>query len=123
MNHHKYIERCSIKSTQTGEYGEYLAVRAIIGVQNMTMLYGNLADAALGDLRFAQNVHRRLKSAALKPLKPLKPVPRLLIGLVLAVIGLTALVVLGDAPDRFTAATPVIADLEDWLVWRDFQSF
>lgn len=86
----------------------------------MTMLYGNLADAALGDLRFAQNVHRRLKSAALKPLKP---VPRLLIGLALAVIGLTALVVLGDAPDRFTAATPVIADLEDWLVWRDFQSF
>ena len=83
----------------------------------MTMLYGNLADAALGDLRFAQNVQQRLKSAALKP------ATRLLIGLALAVIGLTALVVLGDAPDRFTAATPVIADLENWLVWSDFQSF
>ena len=83
----------------------------------MTMLYGNLADAALGDLRFAQNVHRRLKSAALKP------APRVLIGLALAVIGLTALAILGDAPDRFTAATPVIADLEDWLIWSDFQSF
>jgi hypothetical protein len=83
----------------------------------MTMLYGNLADAALGELRFAQNVHRRLKSAALKP------ATRVVIGLALAVIGLTALAILGDAPDRFTAATPVIADLEDWLIWSDFQSF
>jgi len=90
-----------------------------------TMLYGNLADAALGDRRFSQCVHERLKSAARKSavLKPFKPATRLLIGLGLAVIGLTALAILGDTPDRFAAATPTIADLEDWLVWGDFQSF
>ena len=88
-----------------------------IGVKQMTMLYGNLADAALGESRFIQGAQRRLKSAALKP------ATRMLIGLVLTVIGLTALAVLGDAPDRFAAATPVLADLEDWLIWRDFQSF
>ena len=81
------------------------------------MLYGNLADAALGETRFAQSFQGRVKSVAVKP------ATRVLIGLALAVIGLTALVVLGEAPDRFTAATPVIADLEDWLIWRDFQSF
>ncbi len=81
------------------------------------MLYGNLADVALGDLRFAQRAHARLKSAAFKP------ATRMVIGLGLAILGLTALVVLGEAPDRFTAATPVIADLEDWLVWGDFKSF
>ncbi len=90
-----------------------------------TMLYGNLADAALGDRRFAHDACERFKSVARKSatLKPLKPATRLLIGLALAVIGLTALVILGDTPDRFTAATPVIADLEDWLIWRDMQSF
>ncbi len=89
------------------------------------MLYGNLADAALGDRRFVASVHGSLKSAALKSadLKPAKPATRVLIGLALALIGLTALAVLGDAPDRFAAATPVLADLEDWLIWRDFQSF
>lgn len=89
------------------------------------MLYGNLADAALGDRRFAHDACERLKATARKSaaFKPLKPAPRLLIGLVLAIAGLTALVILGDAPDRFTAATPVIADLEDWLIWRDMQSF
>ncbi len=81
------------------------------------MLYGNLADAALGDLRFSQRTQERLKSAALKP------ATRMVIGLVLAVIGLTALVVLGEAPDRFAAATPAIADLENWLIWGDFKSF
>ncbi len=81
------------------------------------MLYGNLADAALGELRFAQNLQGRLKSAALKP------ATRMMIGLALAVIGLIALVILGEAPDRFTAATPFMADLENWLIWRDFQSF
>ena len=81
------------------------------------MLYGNLADAALGELRFSQRSRTRLK------LVTFKPATRVLIGLALAVIGLTALVVLGEAPDRFTAATPIIADLEDWLVWDDFQSF
>ena len=86
----------------------------------MTMLYGNLADAALGALRFAERAHSRLKSAARKQAKP---ATRLLIGLALAVIGLTALAVLDAAPDRFAAATPIIADLEDWLVWGDFKSF
>lgn len=35
----------------------------------------------------------------------------------------SALVILGDMPDRFAAASPVIADLEDWLIWRDMQTF
>ena len=94
------------------------------------MLYGNLADAALGERRFVASIHDSLKSAtqiraALKPvaLKSLKPATRLLFGLALALIGLAALFVLGDAPDRFAAATPVLADLEDWLIWRDFQSY
>ena len=82
----------------------------------MTMLYGNLADAALGDLRFSQNLQERVKSAALKP------AARMLIGLALAVIGLTALAVLDAAPERFAAATPAITDLEHWLIWGDFRS-
>lgn len=81
------------------------------------MLYGNLADAALGDLRFAERAHARLKAAAWKP------ATRMVIGLALAVIGLTALAVLDAAPDRFAAATPITADLEDWLVWGDLKSF
>ena len=59
------------------------------------MLYGNLADAALGELRFSERAQAQLKSAALKP------ATRMVVGLTLAVIGLTALVVLGEAPDRF----------------------
>lgn len=90
-----------------------------------TMLYGNLADAALGELRFAQNACERLQAVARKSavLRPLRPVSRLLIGLALTVIGLAALVILGEAPDRFTAATPAIADLEDWLIWGDARMF
>ncbi len=91
--------------------------RTINGVSDMTTLYGNLADAALGERRFAHGVHERLKSVALQP------ATRILIGLGLALIGLTALAVLGEAPDRFAAATPLMADLEDWLIWRDLQSF
>ncbi len=96
----------------------------------MTMLYGNLADTALGERRFVASVHSSLKSAAQirvaqkrAALKSVKPATRVLFGLGLGFIGLAALVVLGDAPDRFAAATPVLADLEDWLIWRDFQSF
>lgn len=93
-----------------------------------TMLYGNLADAALGDRRFAQNACERLKAvadktAALKRRWRRTPVARVLIGLALAVIGLTALVILGETPDRFATATPAIADLEDWLIWGDMQSY
>lgn len=90
-----------------------------------TMLYGNLADAALGDRRFAEDACERLQAAARKSsaLKPFKRVIRLLIGLALTVIGLTALVILGETPDRFTAATPAIADLEDWLIWGDAKLF
>ena len=83
----------------------------------MTMFYGNLADAALGESRFVQETQRRLKSATLKP------ATRILVAAVLVLAGLTALAVLGDASDRFAAATPLITDLEDWLIWRDFQSF
>ena len=96
----------------------------------MTMLYGNLADAALGERRFVASAHGSLKSAAQKQvaqkraaLKSVKPATRVLFGLALALIGLAALLVLGDAPDRFAAATPVLADLEHWLIWRDFQSY
>ncbi len=83
----------------------------------MTTLYGNLADAALGELRFSQITQDRLKAAALKP------ATRMVFGLVLAILGVAALAALDAAPDRFAAATPVMADLEDWLIWRDFQSF
>jgi hypothetical protein len=83
----------------------------------MTLLYGNLADAALGDLRFAQNFQERVKSAALKP------ATRVVIGLVLTIIGLAALAILGEAPDRFTGAMPAMADLEHWLIWGDLKSF
>jgi hypothetical protein len=94
----------------------------------MTMLYGNLADAALGDRRFAQDACQRLKTvaertAALTPRWRPKPATRLSIGLGLAVIGFSALVILGEAPDRFAAATPAIADLEAWLIWGDLKSF
>lgn len=79
----------------------------------MTTLYGNLADAALGDLRFSQFTQERRKAAAMKP------ATRLVFGLVLTIFGVAALAVLGAAPDRFAAATPAIADLEYWLVWGD----
>ena len=93
------------------------ASRATKGVMEMTMLYGNLADAALGESRFVHGAQRHLKSATLKP------ATRILATAVLALVGLTALAVLGEVPDRFMAATPVIADLEDWLIWHDFQAF
>ena len=86
----------------------------------MTMLYGNLADAALGEERFSRCDQNQLKVVAHKGLKP---ATRVLVGLGLALMGLTALAVLGAAPDRFAAATPVMADLEDWLMWRDLLSY
>ena len=85
----------------------------------MTILYGNLADAALGERRFSLCVHKHLTSVARNRLKP---ATKMLMGLGLAIIGLTALVILGEAPDRFAAA-PVMADLEDWLMWRDLLSY
>ncbi len=86
----------------------------------MAKLYGNLVDAALGDRRFAQCVRRKFNAVAQTRMKP---ATRMLVGLGLTCAGLIALAVLGDAPDRFAAATPVIADLEDWLMWRDLQSY
>ena len=86
----------------------------------MTKFYGNLADAALGEQCFVHRVHHHLKSTAHKPLRP---ATRTMIGLGLALIGLTALAVLAATPDRFAAATPVMADLEDWLMWRDLLSY
>ena len=80
----------------------------------MTMLYGNLADAALGERRF---VREHLKQAAFSP------AARLVCAIALAVAGLSALAVLGVAPDRFAEATPMIADLENWLIWGDLQRF
>ena len=91
-----------------------------IGVSDMTQLYGNLADAALGEQRFSRCVHRHPKTVAHKRLKP---ATRVLLGLGLALMGLAALAVLGAAPDRFAAATPLMADLEDWLMWRDLLSY
>lgn len=89
-------------------------------VRDMAKLYGNLADAALGDRRFAQCVRKKIKSVAQTRVKP---ATRMLVGLGLACAGLIALAVLGYAPDRFAAVTPMIADLEDWLMWRDLQSY
>lgn len=86
----------------------------------MARFYGNLADAALGERRFAQCVRKKFKSAAQRRLKP---VTRMLIGLGLTCAGLIVLAVLGYAPDRFATATPMMADLEDWLMWRDLRSF
>jgi hypothetical protein len=89
-------------------------------VWDMARLYGNLADAALGERRVAQCVREKFKFVAQTRVKP---ATRMLVGLGLTCAGLIALAVLGYAPDRFAAATPVIADLEDWLMWRDLQSF
>jgi len=86
----------------------------------MTLFYGNLADAALGEQRFSNCVHDHLKSAVQCRQKP---ETKMLVGLGLAIAGITALVVLGTAPDRFAAAAPAMADLEDWLMWRDLLSY
>ncbi|MFT5180520.1 MAG: hypothetical protein ACI8S3_000394, partial [Alphaproteobacteria bacterium] len=68
----------------------------------MKMHYGNLADAALGERRFAHGVPECMKSAAQKAKQArVKPATLLLVGLGLAIIGLTALAVLGYVPDRF----------------------
>lgn len=82
--------------------------------------YGNLADAVLGERRFARGSQKCLVSATKTGSTP---ATKMLVGLGLAIAGLTALAVLGYVPDRFAAATPVMADLEDWLIWRDLQSF
>jgi len=97
-------------------------------MSDTTMIYGNLADAPLGDRRFAPDAGRRLhaaagKAAALKPQWRPSPAARQVLGLALAVIGLAALAVLGTAPDRFAAATPSIADLEAWLIRGDGSLF
>ncbi|NKB48829.1 MAG: hypothetical protein GKS02_05625 [Alphaproteobacteria bacterium] len=84
------------------------------------MRHGSLADAVLGERRVSQCIEKRLRSVTRKRLKP---VTRMLIGLGLTFAGLIALGVLAYAPDRFAAATPIMADLEDWLIWRDLQAY
>lgn len=91
-----------------------------IGVRDMKTHYGNLADAVLGEERFAQSAYRCWKSVTQTRLTP---ATRMLVGLGLAVIGLTALAILGYVPDRFAAATPLMADLEDWLIWGELRSY
>ena len=86
----------------------------------MTKFYGNLADTALGERRFSRCIHKHLRTVSHR--RP-KQATRVLAGLALAIIGLTALAILGTAPDRFAAAAPVMADLEDWLMWRDLLSY
>lgn len=86
--------------------------------------YGNLADAALGERRFAHGVHEGMKSAAQKAQRArVKPATLLLVGLGLAIIGLTALAVLDVVPDRLAAAAPRMADIEDWLIWGELHSY
>ena len=80
-------------------------------------MYGNLADAALGELRVRKRVSERAKFCALSP------VARLVCGAALAVTALISLSVLLDAPQHIAEATPLISDLEDWLVWGDAPRF
>lgn len=86
----------------------------------MTRLYGNLADAVLGEARFAG----RLPERALEPTptRPIGPATKVIAGLILLLLGLVALAVLVAAPDRFAAATPPLADLQDWRVWHELMS-
>ena len=79
----------------------------------MTMLYGNLADAALGDLRFGGDAQQRLKTSLASP------AARLLAGVLLGAVALASLVILSDAPAHVADALPSLDDLERWLVWGD----
>ena len=93
---------------------ENLGARVMTATNGM---YGNLADAALAESRVCERVRERAKVCALSP------ATRLVCGAALAVTALISLSILLDAPQHIAEATPLISDIEDWLVWGDAPRF
>lgn len=89
-----------------------------------TRLYGNLADAVLGDRRYRNSRGDDAlwrKRAALRRRATLRPVVQVTVGLVLLVSGLVAFALLGGAQEHLFARAPGLDDVERWLAWREWR--